>query len=187
MCRDDKRSSRHCRFTLVHAFSVCIINRSNCPGAKWFWCVFLCMETIFSLHVVCERLSVMQRLPESGKAKFVLKFLRTPCSEIWFRTPPSPPPPQNWNLGRSWHFQFWLSEHSPPPPPENWNLGRSWHIGLWLSEPPPPPPVEYVETRMPSTYSSLVQSNISIMAHEANIRNPVIIVNICLLLSSHCS
>ena len=37
-----------------------------------------------------------------------------------------PPPPENWNLGRSWHFDFSVSEY--PPPPENWNLGRSWHF-----------------------------------------------------------
>ena len=26
--------------------------------------------------------------------------------------------------------------HMPPP---NWNLGRSWHFGFWLSRTPPPP------------------------------------------------
>ena len=25
-------------------------------------------------------------------------------------------PPPNWNLGRSWHFEFWLDTISPPPP-----------------------------------------------------------------------
>ena len=33
---------------------------------------------LVSTYVVCERLSVMQRLPESDKAKFVLKFLTAP-------------------------------------------------------------------------------------------------------------
>ena len=72
----------------------------------------------------------MQRFPDSGKAEFVLKLGRTPCSEMWSRIPP----PENWNLGRSWHFEFWLGR-TPPPPPENWNLGRSWHFDL--AEPPP--------------------------------------------------
>ena len=62
----------------------------------------------------------------------------------------SPPPSENWNLGRSWHFKtfhFWLVENTHPPPthPENRNLGRSWHFKtfhFWLVEntPLPPPP-----------------------------------------------
>ena len=46
---------------------------------------------LISLHIrsVCERLSVMKRLPESGMAKFVLKSLRTPYCEIWYRTHPT--------------------------------------------------------------------------------------------------
>ena len=27
------------------------------------------------------------------------------------------PPPENWNLGRSWHFDFSVSEYPPPPSP----------------------------------------------------------------------
>ena len=27
----------------------------------------------------------------------------------------STPPPENWNLGRSWHFDFSVSEYPPPP------------------------------------------------------------------------
>ena len=33
-------------------------------------------------------------------------------------TPIPPPPPENWNLGRSWHFktfQFWLAQNTLPP------------------------------------------------------------------------
>ena len=37
---------------------------------------------------------------------FLTKLARTPCSEIWSRTPP-----ENWNLGRSWHFGFWRLEY----------------------------------------------------------------------------
>ena len=47
------------------------------------------------------------------------------------------PPPENLNLGRSWHFDFSVSEY--PPPPENLNLGRSWHFDFSVSEYPPPP------------------------------------------------
>ena len=76
---------------------------------------------------------------------------------FWDLVPRIPPPPENWTLGRSWHFKtfhFWLVENTPPPmlkielqadlgisrlftfdlwripPPlkENWNLGRSWHF-----------------------------------------------------------
>ena len=50
---------------------------------------------LVSTHIV----SVMQRHPESGKAKFLLKILRTPCSGNWFRTPPQPPPPR-WSMWR---------------------------------------------------------------------------------------
>ena len=49
-------------------------------------------------------------------------------------TPPPPAPPtENWNLGRSWHFDFSVSEYPP-----NWNLGRSWHFDFSVSEYPPP-------------------------------------------------
>ena len=52
---------------------------------------------------------------------------------LWVLTFQIPPPPQL----RSWQFGFWLSR--TPPPLENWNLGRSWHFGFWLSRSPPPP------------------------------------------------
>ena len=48
------------------------------------------MIFLVSTYVVCDRLSVMQRLPESGKANFVLKLARTPCYGIWYKTPPPP-------------------------------------------------------------------------------------------------
>ena len=46
-----------------------------------------------------------------AKAKFVLKFLTTLCSGIWFTTPLLP---ENWKLGRFWHFRIWVPEHLPP-------------------------------------------------------------------------
>ena len=60
----------------------------------------------------------------------------------------TPSPPENWNLGITWHFmtfQFWPVENTPPPPPlpENWNLGISWHFmtfQFWPVENTAPPP-----------------------------------------------
>ena len=40
---------------------------------------------------------------------------------LQYRIPPSP---ENWNLGRSWDFEYFQLQNTPPP--ENWNLGRSW-------------------------------------------------------------
>ena len=77
-------------------------------------------------------------------ALWVLTFQNTPPPqiEIWtdlgtlgFDFPEHPPPLKNWNLDRSWHFEFWLSRTLP----ENWNWARSWHFGFWLSRTPPPP------------------------------------------------
>ena len=51
----------------------------------------------------------------------------------------TPPLPGNWNLGRSWHFDYSVSEY---PPPQNWNLGRSWHFNTFQfqnTKTPPPP------------------------------------------------
>ena len=70
-----------------------------------------------------------------------------------------PPPPQNWNLGRSWHFVTFQFQNPPsqklkfrqilalcdfsvseyPPPLENWNLGRSWHFVTFQFQNTPPP------------------------------------------------
>ena len=64
-------------------------------------CVLLNPQLIF-LVSACERLSVMQGLPESGKANFVLKIPKVP-----------PPPPQQL-------LALWVCvglESTPPPPP----------------------------------------------------------------------
>ena len=38
--------------------------------------------------------------------------------KIWFKNPRvPPPPPENENLGRSWHFEFELVWRVPPPHP----------------------------------------------------------------------
>ena len=72
------------------------------------------------------------------------------------------PPPENWNLGRSWHFVTFQFQNTPPqklkfrqilalcdfsvleypPPPENWNLGRSWHFVTFQFQNTPPPKIE---------------------------------------------
>ena len=58
----------------------------------------------------------------------------TPILKYSFRIPP---PPENENCQRSWHFDFSVSEY-PPPPPENENCQRSWHFDFSVSEYPPP-------------------------------------------------
>ena len=82
--------------------------------------------------------------------------------ELWVLTWQSNPPhphPENWNLGKSWNFEFWLGRVPPwklkfrqilelwvltwqstPPPPGNLNLGKSWNFEFWLGRVPPPPP-----------------------------------------------
>ena len=88
-------------------------------------------------YVVCERLSVMQRLPESGKADFVLKLDRTPCSEIRSRTPH---PPQK-------NFQTPIFSLSPnltfrrtPPPKMSKLQFFSLSPNLTFPRTPPAPP-----------------------------------------------
>ena len=48
-----------------------------------------------------------------------------------------PPPPENWNLARS--FEYFQLQNTPPPP-ENWNLGRSWDFEYFQLQNTPPPP-----------------------------------------------
>ena len=81
---------------------------------------------LVSAYVVCERLSVMQR--QARLPEILTKLARTPCSGIWYRTPL---PLENSNLGRSWHFEFWLLQNNPLPP-KNSDLFRSWHLEFLL-------------------------------------------------------
>ena len=55
-------------------------------------------------------------------------------------TPKYPPAPENWNLGRSWHFVTFQFQNTPPP--QNWNLGRSWHFVTFQFQNTPPPKIE---------------------------------------------
>ena len=57
------------------------------------------------------------------------------CQKSWhfdFSVAEYPPPPKNWNLGWSWHLDFSVAEYPP-----NWNLGRSWHLDFSVAEYPP--------------------------------------------------
>ena len=61
-----------------------------------------------------------------------LKFRQILVFGFWLSRS-SPPQFQNSNI-LSW-VQIWpFPDH---PPSKNWNLGRSWHFGFWLSRPPP--------------------------------------------------
>ena len=66
--------------------------------------------------------------------KFGPNSTEYPYSEIQ-----NTPPPENWNLARSWHFVIFQFQNTPPPPPpENWNLGRSWHFVTFQFQNTPP-------------------------------------------------
>ena len=76
----------------------------------------------------------------AGVVEILVQILQnTPILKYSFRIP-RPPPPENENCQRSWHFDFSVSEYPPPPPPENENCQRSWHFDFSVSEYPPPPP-----------------------------------------------
>ena len=118
------------------------------------------MFLLVSTHVVCERLSVMQGLPQYGMANLCSKFLECPYSSIsgmlvwtttlpqkkkiwadlgtldlsWSRAAPTP----NEKLGRSWHFGFELVWSTPlPPKMKIWaDLGTLYLS--WFGVPPPP-------------------------------------------------
>ena len=119
------------------------------------YCWHLIVTVLFSFHIrsmwetICDAWAswsgwkfgskfwecpTIRRMPPPPKLKF------RQILALWVLTWQStPPPPENWNLGRSWHFEFWLGR--VPPPPKNWNLGRSWNFRVltWQSTPPPPP------------------------------------------------
>ena len=65
--------------------------------------------------------------------KFGPKFYSLP---LFCNTEYPPPPPENENCQKSWHFDFSVAEY---PPPENWNLGRSWHFVIFQLQNTPPP------------------------------------------------
>ena len=90
---------------------------TNIIGAMFAfaWCEWVLSRAPFDLLVsTCERLSVMHDEP-AGVVEILVQILRnTPYSEVGSEYPP---PLENSNLGRSWHFktiQFGL-QNTPPP------------------------------------------------------------------------
>ena len=62
------------------------------------------LSCLVSTYIVCERLSVMQR--QAGVVgNLVKKSQFTLFLDLVPSLPPSPPP-ENWNLGRSWHKTY---------------------------------------------------------------------------------
>ena len=121
----------HCQHNSIWVSGVSVIKNVRKQGI----CVFSIDNHVNhfpSLVSTCERLSAMQGLPESGKAKFVLKLARTPYSGIWSRIPhPRPLQPRKWKSGQIFGLALWVlttTEHSP----KNLNLVRSWHFEFWL-------------------------------------------------------
>ena len=114
------KSRKHYLEFLKSALSL-LENVHNCFGQNTEFDKEM-LKLLVSTHVICERLSAMQGLPESGNAKFLLKLARTPCSGIFLQNTPEmkswpdlgtltfdlerTPPPPNSNFSRSWHFDF---------------------------------------------------------------------------------
>ena len=128
---------------------------SNSLSSKLFNCIIFL--SLISTYLVCERLSVMQRLPESGKAEFVLEFGQKHPVWNWSRRPllwkfkyikylftlsfdyiRTLPPPSPWKFKFRQILALWVLTTSEHPPPHS-NLGRSWHFEFWLHQNTPPP------------------------------------------------
>ena len=69
--------------------------------------LFSPMNSLVSTYVVCERLSVMHE--PAGVVENLCKFYRIPL----FRNTEYPPP-GNWNLGRSWDFEYFQLQNTLP-------------------------------------------------------------------------
>ena len=86
-------------------------------------CFYLCWRpSLVSTYVVCERLLWCMSLLEW--LKFWSKFYRIPL--FWNTVSEYPLPPRKLKFGQI--LALWLFSFRIPPPPENWNLGRSWHF-----------------------------------------------------------
>ena len=72
---------------------------------------YLYVKSLVSTYVVCERLSVMHE--PAGVVENLVQILQfTPI--LQYRIPP---PPENENCQKFWHFDFSVAEY--PPLPEN--------------------------------------------------------------------
>ena len=93
---------------------------------------------LVSTYVVCERLSVMHE-PAVVVEILVQILQNTLYSEKQFQNTPPPPKVKILRDSKSESFRI-------PPPPENWNLARSWHFKTFSfripTTPPPPQKIE---------------------------------------------
>ena len=137
-------------------------------------------NVIISLHIRSMWETICDAWACWSGWKFGPNSTEYPYSEIQFQNTPPPqkwklseilalwlfsfriPPPENWNLGRSWHFVTFQFQNTPPPrklkfrqilalchfsvseypPSKNWNLGRSWHFVTFQFQNIPPPKIE---------------------------------------------
>ena len=99
---------------------------------------FTYIPLLVSTYVVCERLSVMHE--PAGVVEILVQILQnTPILKYSFRI--TPPPPENENCQRSWHFDFSVSEY--PPPKKNENCQRSLHFDFSVSKYPSPQKLKF--------------------------------------------
>ena len=117
------------------------------------WCMVVC--DIISLHIRSMWETICDALASWSGWEFGSKIPVYPILGFGSQNTYPPPPPENWNLGRSWHFKtlrlfsFDLLRIPPSPPKKNLNLGRSWHVKtfqFWLVEntlPTPTPKLKF--------------------------------------------
>ena len=74
---------------------------------------------------------------------------------LWVLTFQNTPLP-NWNVGRSWHFEYF--DFPVHPPPRNGNVGRSWHFE-YFEFPEHPPPLKMEISADLGTLSILIFQN----------------------------
>ena len=80
--------------------------------------------------------SVIQNTPPPPKLKF------SQILGLWVFSITEYPPPENWNLGRSWDFELFQLQNNSPP----WKLKCSQILGLWvfsITKYPPPPKLKF--------------------------------------------
>ena len=155
-----RRESIFCLNT--HQFRTCFISLFAAFLDKLQYILFKMVvdwSILFSLHIrsmwetICDAwacwsgwilVQILQNTPilkYSFRIPPPRKWKLSEILALWLFSFRIPPLPRNWNLGRSWHFDFSVSEYPPPqnpPPAENWNLGRSWHFDFSVLESPPP-------------------------------------------------